>query len=1050
MNSSGIKRGLATTAIAALAVTGVPAIANAAPLNTVVGADAVQVVNPDGGISARNDGTNGTYRLTALGGTNVTSVTFSYSLNGAAGPFVNIGSAARNDNGVFAFEWDPSSIAGAAAVTIRATATGPAAASTDDSDAPVAVNNNLATTNITNGETVGVFQQPYGAAGDNQNVIVDGTSSNAGSTPALSFFDGTTVTPAGTAVSTNAAGATTGTWAGVLDISGYDYAGANDELLVQATDVTSDTEAFALYRQTISSVTAATTTTGANSSTVVVTVLDQNQRPIAGARVASSAGGAAEFTDRLGRATFTQSAGTAYYYADATEATGYQAGLGDQRSADVTVDQYVPVATALEAESDNGTAFDIDEYDAANDITVQVNDQRGNDFGGAGQVVQYYWTLTAFDGTTGTPRTPATGTSTAVTGANGQAVVTLPYSEAGTYTLFAGVAANPATGTGAVPSAQLLQVKAGESEVVFDNTDPASAPAGGDITVTGSLELEDGTGLAGRPIDLSYTGGNAAFDQATGPDAAVRRVVTGANGAFSATLDDPATAAGVAQPTENGTIVATTADYVETGSTPADTDNPGATGDLDVIFSQATAPAASTVEITGLGGAVRPGEANTGTVLVEDASGAPIANQTVTLTVDGDTFFTDGTYTGAAGSEGGVLRSLGKSITVATDANGEADFQVGIGRSEDFDDDSEAADTVTATLATAGTTASVSDTAVANFDSTNPLNVGEITIEPTDDEGFLPEARVGDRVVFDVFVTDQFGNLTDVTVNLSDNTGFADVYGNFFGGNTAQSDFLSDGDFVAEAQQEVDQTITASYTQGSVNVDGNGNAVAGPNETVSDTYTVEWYEYNLADGTVTITSSPEGEVMVGMPVTETVRVVDSEGNPVQGLDVRFIRQGPGDSADGDANFVTTTNRNGEAFYTFVGTEAGTANITVSVTDGDDVLTAQDQVVFVAEPGPVDPDPAVVIANLSANNNGAKPDRLKVVTGEPRSAGAVVKFFRIKASGGNVQVGQGVLDDMGQLKKNVKDVNGKKFSRYFARVLPTDDSLGDRSNNTRVR
>ncbi len=156
-----------------------------------------------------------------------------------------------------------------------------------------------------------------------------------------------------------------------------------------------DTEAFTLYRQTITTVTAVAETAGANASEVTVTVLDQNGEPIAGARVLPSNdnaefAGEAEFTDAQGQVTFNQAGGTTYYYADATAAEGYQAGLGDKRSADVVVDQYVPVADAVEAESDNGNAFDFDEYNASNDITVQVQDQRGADFAG-GSTVEYYW-----------------------------------------------------------------------------------------------------------------------------------------------------------------------------------------------------------------------------------------------------------------------------------------------------------------------------------------------------------------------------------------------------------------------------------------------------------------------------------------------------------------------------------------------------------------------------------------------------------------------------------------------------------------------------------
>ncbi len=111
MNSSGIKRGLATTAIAALAITGVPAIANAAPLTAGIDATNVILAQPTN-ISSNNDGQNSTYRLTALAGTSVTRVTFEYSLDGGD-TYQAIGSVGRNDDGAFGLEWNASGIAGA-------------------------------------------------------------------------------------------------------------------------------------------------------------------------------------------------------------------------------------------------------------------------------------------------------------------------------------------------------------------------------------------------------------------------------------------------------------------------------------------------------------------------------------------------------------------------------------------------------------------------------------------------------------------------------------------------------------------------------------------------------------------------------------------------------------------------------------------------------------------------------------------------------------------------------------------------------------------------
>ncbi len=93
----------------------------------------------------------------------------------------------------------------------------------------------------------------------------------------------------------------------------------------------------------------------------------------------------------------------------------------------------------------------------------------------------------------------------------------------------------------------------------------------------------------------------------------------------------------------------------------------------------------------------------------------------------------------------------------------------------------------------------------------------------------------------------------------------------------------------------------------------------------------------------------------------------------------------------------------------------------------------------------------VVAVLSANNNGAKPDRLKVSAGvEAGAAGAAVDYYRIKKDGSRKLVGTAVLSEDGIAKVNVPDVNKKRFTKYFAIVKATETTKRDRSNNTRVR
>ena len=81
-SSSGMKRGLAATAISALAVTGLPLFAGSAhadSINDQVGAGNVELKTQYTGVaSVQNDGVNRTVHLLAGGGSDVVQVRFEY------------------------------------------------------------------------------------------------------------------------------------------------------------------------------------------------------------------------------------------------------------------------------------------------------------------------------------------------------------------------------------------------------------------------------------------------------------------------------------------------------------------------------------------------------------------------------------------------------------------------------------------------------------------------------------------------------------------------------------------------------------------------------------------------------------------------------------------------------------------------------------------------------------------------------------------------------------------------------------------------------------
>jgi protocatechuate 3,4-dioxygenase beta subunit len=1059
MNSSGIKRGLATAAITALAVTGVPSIASANTIDAQVATGVTLYNTAATPVSVKSDGVNTTVRLEAGAAAAITSVTFQYSLNGT--DFVDITTTGRNDDGAFSTEWNAAFLAGAT-VTLRVIQTGNVAVF--DSAAGVAIlggGSAVDAFNVTDGSAKGVYQSPI--TGDDS-VIVDGTTSSTTGPVLIAAkggdgSDAYTGTAVVTATPAPPAAATGGTFKGVLDIDGYTFSGdgSADQLVVEASQAaeSEDFEGYTLYKQVITTVTAtadSTTVPAGTPANITVTVLDQSGAPIAGAQVYSSTGEDLGETDASGQVTDTQAAGdgTTYYYANATVQPEYSAGQGDKRSADITVTDFTPAPTTLVATSADGPAFDLDENVLA-DITVQVKNQNGGNFDPNDvQDLRYYWVVTPFDGTPATQRVPATLTDEqAVEITPGKFQVPLPTGltdESGTYELFAALEADGG-GNNAIASSKVLTIKAGEADITFDETSPESAVAGSEEVVDGQLVLEDGTGLPGRSVVLTYTRGtgsdatpDAGFVPAppAAPSALTlsKTVTTGADGSFTVTVDDPAEAAPATQGTELG------------GNVDADSATTGANSDQAVDFVSATPPADTTVVITDITGS-KPGVAtavSTATVTTPDGIDGgtdrdPVVGQQVTVTIDKG-FFTTGTekVPSVFGADAGNLVNLGQSITLTTDADGKVTFRTAIERDAGFDDDGLVKSTVTASAGTA------SDTEDVDFNSAAPLNGGtvEIALSPeSEQDGPTDPAMVGDRVFFDVFVTDQFGNLVGgESVVITDNEEDTNIFT-----SPVASDFDDNGDFYVTASQAAQATITGTWSSDSYEyTNTTGTAAPAADEPRTGTADVEFYESVVT--TTTIESSPEGEVPVGTAVTETVTVLDQEGNPIQGVEVEFIRNGPG-AGDGDANVVRFTNAQGKAFYTFIGTQEGVANITATVTSDDGIETLNDSVVFVGEgPGPVDErDP--IKAFLSGQDNGPAKDKL-TVKAPAKAAGAEVRLFKV-VKGKRIQVGNTKgLNAAGDATFIVKDTNGGRLTKYVAVVVKTATTLSDTTNPKRVR
>ncbi|WP_341924592.1 hypothetical protein [Nocardioides psychrotolerans] len=1068
MNSSGIKRGLATTAITALAVTGIPFIAtsaNAVPLAEQIGAAQVDLVTTDSGLaSLKSDGVESTVHLVAAGGSDVSQVQFRYSTDGGV-TFTNIGSPVSRTSGAFSTEWAPAPAVFNLPIIVQAQALSGVGTPIDTDNNAVTVSGSADAIDIAYapGSNVGYFNQPYaGETASARLAAVSGTTSDLTADPDLEFYEYSTGTVTNEDVAGPVAqGATTRTYSAPVDLSGYAIDGAApllDEALLVAVADADDAEPVVLRSQTITTVTATSPATvqQGGEADITVTVLDQFGQPVVGAQVvAEDADGDGDFlageanavyTNSQGKAVFenansSNAPGTTYdFYVNTTDTNGFQPADDFRRS--VTVTSYTPTATTITATSADGAAFDTNEY-TPGDLTAKVLDQNGNPL--AGQTVSYTLSLAPFATTPVTP-TPAPVTGSAVT--NAQGVATIPFTDIGdgTYTLktFVERDGTPGLSAGDLAAADLV-FKEGESTLAFTEAPTATSASGTTDTYDATLKLADGTPLVGRAVTFTFNragGGNAVVAAQGNQPAGTTRTgdftatdVTDGTGTVSVALSDPATPD---QAEQGGTLDADTTTN-SFGNAAEDA------ADLTVDFVDSTPPAGSTVTITEITGSSKPGVAQTGTATVslpdgpdaDTLSDGPVpAGTLVTLTID-DGFFTTGAEKtpSVVGADAGNLVNLGKSTTAVTNGAGQVTFQVAIERDDEFDNDGLADAVVTATSGTA------SDTEVVDFNSANPLNGGEVQIVKSpegEQNGPTDPAAVGTDVFYDVFVTDQFGNrVGGQTVNLSESEEDASL-----SDASVLSDFDSNGDFSVSSTEGGTVTVTGTWNSPSYEyTTTTGTALPAAAEPRTDTVDVEFYEAVVT--TTTIESSPEGDVPVGTSVTETVTVLDQEGNPIVGAVVEFIRNGPA-AGDGDANVSRFTNAQGKAFYTFIGTEAGTADITATVTSDDGIVTLSDSVTFVAD----DVDPVVIEAKLFGKNLGKK-DRL-TVNAPARATGAVVRLYKLVA-GKRVQVGKvKELNNRGDAVFTVADRNGNRITRYVAVVGRTAQTTGDTTNQRKVR
>jgi hypothetical protein len=213
-------------------------------------------------------------------------------------------------------------------------------------------------------------------------------------------------------------------------------------------------------------------------------------------------------------------------------------------------------------------------------------------------------------------------------------------------------------------------------------------------------------------------------------------------------------------------------------------------------------------------------------------------------------------------------------------------------------------------------------------------------------------------------------------------------------------------------------------------------------------------DVNNRAAVVDITTAPnDGYVPVGTTVTETVKVTDTNGDPISNRPVRIKREGPGDNSE---TVFKTTNDAGELTYSFTCTVAGTANIEVGIsgpvipplTDIFQYAVGRDTVNCGTPPVVEPQNPTAIKVKLTGANKGNK-NVLRVST-TTKAKGAVVRVQK-RMNGKWVAIA-----NTKELRKNGKqafsfrDKNGNRIDKYRVIVGGTENSKRGVSNVLRLR
>ncbi|MCW2781671.1 MAG: hypothetical protein JWR35_2120, partial [Marmoricola sp.] len=935
------------------------------------------------------------------------------------------------------------------------TATAPAATTIS----PGANAVNLSTTPA----TIGVYPAPGGGA--HLYGIVSGTTNDLTNSPAITLKTPyNAATPTVDNPATVNTGDTSRAFSGVADFSGYNWdtnTPAVDDALVTATDSSDDATMVHLYKQTIGTgTTAAAVQNPVRSGTttsVTVTVLDQNGKPVAGAKVVSTAVltqlyfGSTKTTNSRGQATFTGISGTTTgvdytFYVDDNGSGSYQAGAEVQRI--VNVKSYAAVASKVTIGA-AGAAYDRDDL-GANPFSATLVDQNGNPLTGSSNPLQYRWTTTSYP--TNPPTTPTTTVEASHSlnpDSTGKISIPAPINDGvSKLEVWSNQDGNPGPDAADI-QATPLTVSIGQAAVVWNDGNRISVTQGSTHTFTGSLQLPDGTKLGGKTFsaDMANVNGDVVMAVQGGQPSGTTRtgnttatVTTAADGTFGVALTDQTTATN-----DYG-------DVLEAGSGNYDSASLR-TDFMDTVVNNVVSYGGTSSESLGsISGAIPGVPQLLSNIRVTNATGQSLVGVPVTISVDHG-YLTPDTDNGLAGltpatpaAEGGVIgawKNLGSSVTATTGEHGNVSrqFAVAIGHDDAFADGD-----VTTTISIKAAGVSPTSAPEVTWNASDPINPGALTLGFDADQGtygsrILPKASTVHDVYLAPTATDQFGNVTGQAVTVT-NSGVGSVSSPEWERFGVDSDVAGTQtvsgkvtDDVLKWGADADTTVNAPGYQPSV-------AATGSQDLSAVAPAINWYTVDLASSTYKLTHNTANTVAPGTTVFETYTAKDQFGQPLAGYGVTFLRTGPDKLQDGNYSGNDSTDANGVASYVFQGTTTGTASVTGVLFD---VVTdhpvpqssASDTVTFA---GAVVGTKVTIHPTITVHNGAKGNDIVRVYTHTKATKGAVVK---IKI--GTRIVATGHINAAGQAVFTISDANKKAVRKFHAVISSTAHSKAGTSN-----